>query len=183
MRVRHTALLFSRNIHPKTTTGMSSVSSLNYFEYVLSLFNKSLKKIVILIGDNWNVNKAIARLSYKTLLGCASHKFNLAVEKNVLAMHEPNLHAVNQIMIGLSCLVLAAKRRQLTHRKSKKRNETRWSSSLKMLPRYKVLHTFSDQMHVEDMDGMWLTPRQNREVDELLAPLEDIYWVEQLLET
>ena len=53
----------------------------SYLEYVLKLFNKSCANVVCLVGDNCSTNKRLAELMGVPLVGCASHRFNLACQR------------------------------------------------------------------------------------------------------
>ena len=48
---------------------------------MLTLYGKNNSNVMCLIGDNCSVNQSIARTMDVPLIGCASHKFNLAVRK------------------------------------------------------------------------------------------------------
>ena len=58
----------------------SSRSHWTCFEVFLS-YGKSCANIVCLVGDNCSVNQSMTRLLNVALLGCASHKFNLALQR------------------------------------------------------------------------------------------------------
>ncbi len=51
-----------------------------YLEFVLSTFKKSFDNVAVLVGDNCNTNKALADKAGKLFVGCASHRFNLAMK-------------------------------------------------------------------------------------------------------
>ncbi len=51
-----------------------------FVKFVLSVYNKSLENSVVLIGDNCSTNRRLANDVGISFIGCASHKFNLAVE-------------------------------------------------------------------------------------------------------
>jgi hypothetical protein len=72
------------------------------------------------------------------LLGCASHKFNLAVR--LWIDNEPQLTAVilkvSNVMKKACTLKLAAKLRELTDYSAVKENATRWSSTYQMVSRF-----------------------------------------------
>lgn len=63
-----------------TEEDMSSESHKELIEYVLEIFGKDLTNVVCLVGDNCNVNKSLATLCELPLIGCAAHRFNLAVQ-------------------------------------------------------------------------------------------------------
>lgn len=50
-------------------------------EFILEVFDKDISiNVICLVGDNCNVNKALADLCDLPLIGCAAHRFNLAVQ-------------------------------------------------------------------------------------------------------
>ncbi len=66
---------------------MSSEAHLELIEFVLGLFGKLLSNVICFVGDNCNVNKHLADLAGIPLIGCAAHRFNLAV-KEFLEEHD-----------------------------------------------------------------------------------------------
>jgi hypothetical protein len=59
--------------------GMRAQDHLDHVEKVLESYGKTFDNIVCLVGDNCSVNQCMARILDGPLIGCASHKFNLAV--------------------------------------------------------------------------------------------------------
>lgn len=51
----------------------------NLVTELLSFYDKSIEDVSVFIGDNCSVNKSLADLACKTLVGCASHRLHLAV--------------------------------------------------------------------------------------------------------
>lgn len=58
----------------------NSENHLDLIEFVLELFDKDISNVICLVGDNCNTNKALADHCEKPLVGCAAHRFNLAVQ-------------------------------------------------------------------------------------------------------
>lgn len=58
----------------------TSDNHLELIEFVLELFGKDVSDVICLVGDNCNTNKALADLCDLPLVGCAAHRFNLAVQ-------------------------------------------------------------------------------------------------------
>jgi hypothetical protein len=52
-----------------------------FIEATLALYSKTLSNIVVLTADNCNTNRKISNKLTIPLLGCASHRFNLAMNK------------------------------------------------------------------------------------------------------
>ena len=50
-------------------------------QYVLRVFQKSMANVICIVGDNCNVNKSLADILGVPLVGCAAHRFNLAVQE------------------------------------------------------------------------------------------------------
>jgi hypothetical protein len=59
--------------------GMRATDDLEHVKKVLESYGKTLENILCLVGDDCSVNQSMARILGKPLIGCASHKFNLAV--------------------------------------------------------------------------------------------------------
>eukprot|EP00644_Phytophthora_capsici_P008308 jgi/Phyca11/114284/e_gw1.26.396.1 len=102
---------------------------------VLRIYNKTTGMVTFIVGDNCSTNQKIATLLGVPLVGCASHRFNLAVNR-FLAEYEDELATVNDLMIQLRHCNNAARLRELTDLQPVKRNATRWSSTYAMVDRY-----------------------------------------------
>jgi hypothetical protein len=61
--------------------GMRATDHIAHIERVLESYGKNLENILCLVGDNCSVNQSMARILGIPLIGCASHKFNLAVRQ------------------------------------------------------------------------------------------------------
>jgi hypothetical protein len=59
--------------------GMRAQDHLDHAEKVLGSYGKTFNNIVCLVGDNCSVNQCMALILDVPLIGCANHKFNLAV--------------------------------------------------------------------------------------------------------
>ena len=103
---------------------------------MLSFYNKTLKNVVAFTGDNCSTNKTAGI----PLIGCISHKFNLAVNNYLREFgYEESLLIVDKIMVKLHNPKLAGRLRGLTDRVAVKRNVTRSTSVFEMVQRYKKL--------------------------------------------
>lgn len=134
----------------------SNWNATNYAETimnVLSTFNRSLGNVVCLIGDNCNTNKKLATILKLPLIGCASHKLNLAVENYLKNFSE--IEVVNKLMIKLSTPIKSAKLKKLIHLRPITRNVTRWSSCFEMIERFFEILEFID---ISDLDLAGLMP-------------------------
>ena len=81
-------------------------------------------------GDNSEVKWATADLCGLPLIGCASHKINLAV-KGYLDRHSQTLAVIHSVMLKLKTPKVRGELRQFTKLQPIFRNKTRWLSSLK----------------------------------------------------
>ena len=59
---------------------MTAADQVHHISKTLALYGKTYDNIVCLAGDNCSVNQRIAKHLGVLLLGCGSHKFNLAVK-------------------------------------------------------------------------------------------------------
>ena len=77
---------------------------------------KQTSNVMCLVGDNCKVNQSLARAMSVPLIGCGSHKFNLAVQKWI--KEQPNLTdiiaKIAAVMKKASTLKVAAKLAELT---------------------------------------------------------------------
>ncbi|ETM31074.1 hypothetical protein L914_21277 [Phytophthora nicotianae] len=112
-------------------------------------------------GDNYAVNKRLARLLGLPLVGCASHRLNLAV-KSFIAPHEEELEQIEDPL------------------HPKLHQATRWGSIYTMLPRYFKLREFfsaDDEELAVEMPSLAV----NRKLKTLLEQLGDVQSVSMKL--
>ncbi|KAG6596063.1 Hydroxyacylglutathione hydrolase [Phytophthora cinnamomi] len=88
-----------------------------------------------LVGDNCATNQSIATKMGIPLVGCASHRFNLAVNK-FLEPYDDLLDEDNNLMVDLRRENNSAELKKYTDLTPIKRNVTRWSSTFTMVQRY-----------------------------------------------
>jgi len=114
------------------------------FESTLELYGVSKDNIACIIGDNCNTNKAISTRWNIPMVGCASHRFNLAVKHWIEKTPQVSkaIDKLSTLMSKASNLKTAARLRELTldHHgvalKSVQENATRWTSVFNMVKRY-----------------------------------------------
>ena len=151
-----------------------------FVDATLEVFNKTTAAVTCIVGDNCNVNQAMARRLRIPLVGCSSHKFNLAVGL-VLEEHETLLTKVHALMTRCRTLINRAKLRRLTHLAPVVRNVTRWSSTYAMTRRYLKLEPFLSE--IEDLADHMLSRKEVKDVVELNQHLEDMDSVTKLLQS
>ena len=131
-------LLSMRPLLADAIEGMTADDHLEHLSIVLQGYGKTLNNIVCLCGDNCSVNRSMSRILGAPLLGCGSHKFNLAVRKWINTDIELSsvIEKVSKVMKKASTLKVASKLRQLTAYHTVRENDTRWSSTFQMIDRF-----------------------------------------------
>ncbi|KAG6941793.1 hypothetical protein JG688_00018481, partial [Phytophthora aleatoria] len=99
------------------------------------------------VSDNCSSNHRIATLLELPLVGCASYRYNLAVNR-YMAAYETEFAGLNQLMVQLRHCNNAAELAKLTDLAPVKRNMTRWSSTFEMVLRYKRIRDDVRQVEV-----------------------------------
>jgi hypothetical protein len=133
---------------PFNEEDFSAASHKAFIEDVLDLYGKNLSNLSFMVADNCSTNKSIANLLGIPMIGCASHRFNLACTL-FLTEYEDQLNAINSLMVELRKLKKAAKLRKVTELEPIKRNVTRWNSTHSMLKRFFELKPFLDENDTE----------------------------------
>lgn len=137
-----------------------------YVEYVLNLFGKDMSNVVALCGDNCYTNKAFVDTVNKPLVGCSSHRYNLAVQ-DIFSEHKELLKKVNELMKRLRSPIMVAYLRKHTHLRAKCMNTTRWNSTSKMLKRYQKIKSYIPEVDLPtryqfEIDDMVPSHRENK---------------------
>eukprot|EP00171_Calliarthron_tuberculosum_P004916 IDg4916t1 len=144
-----------------------------FLTFTLSLYGKNWSNVVALVGDNCSVNKKVSRISNTPLVGCASHRFNLAV-MDIVKEHQTLVDKVRSLMVVLRKLIAGAKLRAQTHLKPRLCCPTRWGSYLKMLQRYIELRPFLSDIDLVSVDNKMPSARENRKIEDVLKVLGDL---------
>ena len=105
------ALLSFSPLFPETS--FTANDHYQFLEWLLSVYGKTMSDVIAIIGDNAEVNKALFNLCEKPFIGCASHRFNLAVSL-FLRDHAEIINKISDIMIKLRTLKYRGKLRQKT---------------------------------------------------------------------
>lgn len=115
----------------------------------LELYKLTKSNVLCLIGDNCNTNKCLAKQWDIPLVGCASHRFNLAV-KHWMEKQPGLLTVIKKLSVLMSkaCNLRSAHTlRHLTlhafgkELRAQQMNETRWTSIFTMVERYLRIKT------------------------------------------
>jgi len=122
---------------PFDETSFTAQNQADFIVDVLENVQRTSQDILYLVADNTATNPATAVILGVPFIGCASHRFNLAVQK-FMGVYDENIANIHQMMILLSSLKRAGRLRQLTPLEPVTANVTRWSSKHKMIERYDI---------------------------------------------
>jgi len=155
-------------------TNQTSENHMNFLSFVLEIFQKDFSNVICLVGDNCSTNLALANLCNKPLIGCAAHRFNLAIQKHLKESHELLLSKVNDLMTKLRTLNIAGKLRTLTPLRPQLRCATRWTGTFSMLSRFFELQPFINELAEDEVEieGRLLSQRELREASTLNEELK-----------
>ncbi|EGZ27930.1 hypothetical protein PHYSODRAFT_474251 [Phytophthora sojae] len=143
-------------------------------------YGKTIENCLFLVGDNCSTNRRLATLLGVPLVGCASHRLNLAAQ-NLLEDFKDELDQVKKLMIKLKGLNQSAKLRFKTKLRPVLSQATRWSSTLCMVNRYmKLLEFIQDD---DDLAEYLPPPSANRTLRKLLEDLKKIESVSKELQS
>ena len=133
-----------------------------------------------MVADNAAVNTCLADLLEIPMIGCASHRFNLAC-KSYLQKYETTLSKINSLMVTLRNVKQAGKLRTRTHLEPVTRNDTRWSSTHDMLLRFFRIREFLDDTGADLLYNM-PTPIEVNELNLAMADLAEFESSTKLLQ-
>ena len=120
-------------------TALDAAAHIQCFEEVLEEYNCDQTNVGFIVADNCSTNKRISLDWNKPMIGCASHRLNLAVQKCVFRNSADLIGKVHQLMQKLKRGKRAALLANHCTFKAKPKNETRWISTFAMLNRYDEL--------------------------------------------
>ncbi|RLN32399.1 hypothetical protein BBJ28_00018242 [Nothophytophthora sp. Chile5] len=151
--------------------GQTADAHIEMIDSVLNVYTKDTGMVLFVTGDNCATNQAIATRLGVPLVGCASHRFNLAVCR-YLNDYQALIDQVQALSIQLRLPNNSAELARYTELKPMKANATRWSSTYTMLARYvEIRDAIKMVAAVED-----LLPRSSshRKIVQLVEKLEDL---------
>ncbi|ETN06302.1 hypothetical protein PPTG_13659 [Phytophthora nicotianae INRA-310] len=140
-------------------------------ERFLPFFGKTIEGCKFIVGDNCSVNKRLANMMGVPLVGCASHRLQLAV-RDYLTPHEDALEEIQILMRKPRTLKQAAKLRTKTPLMPVLRQATRWSSTFAMLK--------PDDEEISDLLPSRMT---HRKLDGVLSELRCVKSVSKMLQS
>lgn len=151
--------------------GQSAAEHVAFLSRTLALYDKTVAMLRFVVADNCSTNQCVATELGVPLIGCASHRFNLAVNL-IIAEYKDQVDQIQNLMINLRHVNNAAELARSTNLKPLKANATRWSSTFEMLKRYvEIRDAIMTVSAVEE-----LVPRgaAHRRVLSLLTKLEEL---------
>ncbi|EPZ33848.1 hypothetical protein O9G_004440 [Rozella allomycis CSF55] len=136
---------------------MNAAAHIEYLDFLLDVYNINAVDIKFIVGDNCSTNKAMCTRLGIPLIGCSSHRLNLAVMK-FLEGKMALFSKVNKLMKKFKNSVnRRAKLAQYTHYRPVLMQKTRWSGPFSMLKRYEQikshLHHFQNDTIIEAEEG------------------------------
>jgi hypothetical protein len=126
-------------------TSLTAACHADYIVSILQQYDCSLDRLQFLVGDNCSTNKLLSTILNVEMIGCASHRLNLACKK-VLKSQKVTIDKIHNLMTGFSSLKCAGKLRTLTKLKPIRQNTTRWTSTMCMIERFNQLRPFIEEM-------------------------------------
>lgn len=162
-------------------SSLNSAEHYGFMTFVLTTFGKTWENVICIIGDNCSTNKAVANLAEKPLIGCSSHRFNLAAQL-LLDEEEDIIGKINSLMGKLKGLTLAAKLLKLSGLRAKTRNATRWSSVFDMCICYENIEGHFDDLKSDVVDDLRLSAVEKRRFASLMANLRNLESVTNTLQ-
>lgn len=137
-------------------TSIDADEHMRLIDFVLLLFTKSVTNIVALIGHSISTKKSLAIKMDRGFVGCASHRFNLAV-LDIIAEDASLGDCVRNLMTKLRNLIPFPKLREHTPLKPLRNIATRWRLTFNMLQRYRAIREFIPKISLGDVSV--LVPR------------------------
>jgi len=151
----------------------SADSHIDFIRSVLTdVYHVSLDNVSFLVGDNCAVNKSIAQKLGVPMVGCNSHRLNLAIQQHIKeSKNSSTIEKIHQLMKVMKTLKGSGKLRKLTHLSAITMCNTRWSSAYDMINRY--LELIELPLHEEEIFvNFLLSPAENLAVRDLYDELK-----------
>ncbi|EGZ22005.1 hypothetical protein PHYSODRAFT_251327 [Phytophthora sojae] len=126
-------------ISPLEDGDQTADAHIKLLKNILDVYDKTSDMVGFLVEDNCATNQSIATKMGIPLVGCESHRFNLAVNK-FMEPYGDLLDEVNNLLVELRHENNRAELKKYTDLVPIKRNVTRWSSTFTMVERYIRIH-------------------------------------------
>jgi hypothetical protein len=161
----------------KDEEDLSAESYNEAFDNIMHKFKKDPGNISFMIGDNCSTNIKASIVRNIPLIGCGSHRLNLAVQL-FLKEHHIVLEKLNVLMKKLKTTKGKAFLKKNGFLMAKIINQTRWSSTFKMIERYLNLISFENGLLLSLLESkknylpLLLSPLGNNDVKEIFVHLQ-----------
>jgi hypothetical protein len=158
-------------------TDLGADAHKEFFESTLEYYNCKLSNVLYLSGDNCSVNTALSERTGIPLVGCASHRFNLAVTAWLDAKHKVLLDRLYALFAALSTIKYTAKLRSRgAGLVALKRCATRWLAIMLIVARHERIKEsiYSPDFPLKpgDLDHVLLTASERTKLVRLLPQLK-----------
>jgi hypothetical protein len=161
-------------------TKMDADAFIELFDFILQIYDLKPERFCFVVCDHAAVNGAFASRVQVPMIGCASHRLQLAV-KEILAPHEKQRKKVHELMVKLDSIKNRAKLEAADALMPVQRNATRWSSTFSMVQRYFEIVDFIDRSDIE-LDEACLTAREEVRLQAIFDDLKDIESINKTLQ-
>ena len=154
-----------------------------FVEETLQVFDRDESNVVCFVGDNCAVNMKLSTITDIPIIGCNSHKLNLAIEAWIEAQEglPGALKKLRELMSQLNTIKNSARLRQLTRLGSVLPNETRWTGKFEMVRRYFRIEKNIQMIH--EVDNYMPTPSQRRSLESALGHFQNFESIAKHLQT
>ncbi|POM67586.1 Hypothetical protein PHPALM_16385 [Phytophthora palmivora] len=151
---------------------LTARSQVKFLDTILSYYGRSKANIAYIVGDNCAVNGAVADKLQVPMVGCASHRLNLAVNL-LLAVDDDLLNKVQKLMCKIrNSLLVSAKLRRKTRLHPVLNQDTRWSSIFDMVKTYFELKEFLCDDDDGELAACMPTRREEKQLNAILVNLK-----------
>ncbi|KAE9341381.1 hypothetical protein PF008_g10647 [Phytophthora fragariae] len=163
---------------------MGADSIIQLMDDVLDTYGIDAAQLCFMVCDHASVNGAIARKARVPMIGCASHRLNLAL-KEFLVPHAELLDKLHKLMAKLNTIKNRHRLRELGGLMPVFNNATRWSSTFMMVDRYVERRNIIRSMEQldEGLVDLLPTPREDAHLTDLYGHLKNFESVNKRLQT
>ncbi|RLN88695.1 hypothetical protein BBJ28_00021462 [Nothophytophthora sp. Chile5] len=159
---------------------MSSAAIIELFDFILDTYGvDTARQLCFYVCDHASVNVAIARKTQVPMIGCASHRINLAMQA-LTRKHTDLLDKVHRLMTKLNTIKNRHRLREADALMSVLSNVTRWSSTFAMINRYFAFYRKLERLDDELADFI-PTPRENVRLKALYEDFKNLESVNKKL--
>lgn len=161
-------------------TKLDAEAFVEHFDFVLDRFSLEAKRLCFVVCDHASVNGKLSRDAEVPMIGCASHRLQLAVGR-ILEPHADLLAKLNELMRRLGTLKNRAKLYDEGAVMPVQRNATRWSSTFAMV---KCYYALKDSLDLQDKEIAQVYPSASEELrlDKLFEDLKDLESISKRLQ-